>query len=758
MSSAMESPMLHVPAVVLSEDDPLIKFSKQGDSISLRSLLSSMHPNEVRAYVNTADHRGNTPIFHSIISGSASAVHALLSFSASSNHPNTRHDTPLHQACDSGHIEIILLLLAYEANPHLINIHGQRCYEMGSHSRAQKMKLETMIKSAWQDLRREKEIRQVNESHENNSINNRKASVITISDFHSSKTIPSCLQSGWSLPNYFASNDLSRVKNQISQRTTPLLSSALHWTESSRIIERRKWREEFEARESLKQEAKHSLFQQLQQQFDTNSIKQKQIIQRRKTLAAGPHSEGFNRALYERTRDLNELAEKEKRKTQKLLKLKLNRKLELNQLQFKENEKRLNEIRAVMTEYANQNIRYGDDQRVLTRMFNHLCWAINIKEIKQKQEEEEKMEMNENNNNDKSNSGVFLTELIGQESDELPASSMAPSADENDNNSEVDEVKKLFNRVSSHYQDIPIQPNTRKYLSIILTTLNRILPPVKSITPQTAAPANINYPQNFSQRSPMSKTRQSSPEIKDCSNDNENDNIWRVTSWNDLQSPSTQSIDRKISSSASKSRNNAMKSSSSQSYSRSSSNINSPFNSHYNKDSHDNDTANLSAMLTREIHKQIQLKQQKQFSSHQQSMSLMEQEELLIKKLNLIETLFPDLSPSHPLYQLLLETPMNEKNNENELLNFIQSGEFLPNENTLIQMIETLNHGNRENNNDQSKLMTRSTITTNKSLIAAQSLLKSSSPSIFPPLARTISNDSVSLRSTLVSKPAPYYS
>lgn len=338
---------------------------------------------------------------------------------------------------------------------------------------------------------------------------------------------------------------------------------------------------------------------------------------------------------------------------------------------------------------------------------------------------------------------MFLTELIGQESEELPSYDNVAQPQPL---SEEEQRRALFSRVSQRYQLVPVQPNTGAYLSVILTTLSKLLPPPHTIMPHTAQPADISYPADIPQRSPTySHPQNERGSARECK-ESDSDSVWQVTTWNDLQSSSNQSAFRTLEISQSHNR-----------YIRSQSqpvNLCSTRAKHRShgeaRHSQHNDTANLSAMVMHEINHQFRHRQ-------------MQKSAQLEKRQQLIETLFPDLEPSNPLYQLLLHADVNDSStskSDDDLLQFIESGGFLPSERSLTSMMHTLDHihGTMESSNGSSGTSSGSGYQNQLSPVTGRKPSQSQSVSVFlPPLTRPISNDSVALQSTLVSKPAPHY-
>lgn len=80
--------------------------------------------------LNEADNAGNTPLQIAALEGFAKIVQFLLKNKCDVNTRNIDKETPLIDAVENGHVEVIRLLLQYGANPRLGNAKGDEPYEL----------------------------------------------------------------------------------------------------------------------------------------------------------------------------------------------------------------------------------------------------------------------------------------------------------------------------------------------------------------------------------------------------------------------------------------------------------------------------------------------------------------------------------------------------------------------------------------------------------------------------------------------------
>lgn len=80
--------------------------------------------------VNLPDNAGNTPLQIASLEGFASIVEFLLGNGAEVDTRNIDKETPLIDAVENGHLEVVKLLLKFGANPRLSNSRGDEPYEL----------------------------------------------------------------------------------------------------------------------------------------------------------------------------------------------------------------------------------------------------------------------------------------------------------------------------------------------------------------------------------------------------------------------------------------------------------------------------------------------------------------------------------------------------------------------------------------------------------------------------------------------------
>ncbi|KAL9619012.1 MAG: hypothetical protein Q9160_006333 [Pyrenula sp. 1 TL-2023] len=80
--------------------------------------------------LNLPDNAGNTPLQIAALSGFANIVKFLVSKSCEVDTKNIDNDTPLIDAVENGHLDVIKLLLDHGANPRLGNAKGDEPYEL----------------------------------------------------------------------------------------------------------------------------------------------------------------------------------------------------------------------------------------------------------------------------------------------------------------------------------------------------------------------------------------------------------------------------------------------------------------------------------------------------------------------------------------------------------------------------------------------------------------------------------------------------
>ncbi|RAQ50781.1 ankyrin repeat protein [Aspergillus flavus] len=80
--------------------------------------------------LNVADNAGNTPLQIASLEGCAPIVKFLLDSGCEIDTKNIDKDTPLIDAVENGHLDVVKLLLAAGANPRLVNAEGDEPYDL----------------------------------------------------------------------------------------------------------------------------------------------------------------------------------------------------------------------------------------------------------------------------------------------------------------------------------------------------------------------------------------------------------------------------------------------------------------------------------------------------------------------------------------------------------------------------------------------------------------------------------------------------
>ncbi|RVX70568.1 hypothetical protein B0A52_05219 [Exophiala mesophila] len=103
----------------------LSKACNNGDLASAKARFAE-RPEDL----NMADNAGNTPLQIASLMGYENVVKWLLESDAEVNTRNIDKDTPLIDAVENGHVEVVRLLLQHGANPRLGNAKGDEPYEL----------------------------------------------------------------------------------------------------------------------------------------------------------------------------------------------------------------------------------------------------------------------------------------------------------------------------------------------------------------------------------------------------------------------------------------------------------------------------------------------------------------------------------------------------------------------------------------------------------------------------------------------------
>jgi hypothetical protein len=123
----------------------LARACASGDVESVRVRLQE-RPQDL----NLADHAGNTPLQIASLEGITAAVELLIAHGANVNCVNNDKDTPLIDAVENSHLDVVRLLLKAGANPKQCNLHGAEPLELiqpdHKHAQAIKQALEAAIR------------------------------------------------------------------------------------------------------------------------------------------------------------------------------------------------------------------------------------------------------------------------------------------------------------------------------------------------------------------------------------------------------------------------------------------------------------------------------------------------------------------------------------------------------------------------------------------------------------------------------------
>ena len=284
---------------------------------------------------------------------------------------------------------MVLTLLAHDASPHLINCHGQRCYEMVQGGREVKARMEGIIKGIWQDLRKIKETQMDEARGMGGGKGKGRGEGVKAS------------RGSWSE---------ERGVMGLSQRVdTPILTKALQWNEEEKERERA---EERVRTEQLRREAADA--QSLVALLDQRMTQQEAALTERKQRRKGARQGGEEAARLRTTLMAEEAQWKEAERVKREGgKAEEERVAHLyHRMRRVECLGRVHEVRAVMKECETEREK-GKRGRVLRQMKRNTTWMIG-EQIKQDRAEAKRRLSQEGVE------GVFMTELEGQEGEPLP--------------------------------------------------------------------------------------------------------------------------------------------------------------------------------------------------------------------------------------------------------------------------------------------------------------------------------------------------
>ena len=133
MLAALVFASLVIPALALSvlpapdgNHTALHRAAEEGDASAARAIMDAMPEYERRSALDRLDRQGMTPLGYAARLGSVSLVRLFVESGASVDlcDPHGRW-TPLMEACDQQHADVVLYLLEHGANPNAVNHDGR---------------------------------------------------------------------------------------------------------------------------------------------------------------------------------------------------------------------------------------------------------------------------------------------------------------------------------------------------------------------------------------------------------------------------------------------------------------------------------------------------------------------------------------------------------------------------------------------------------------------------------------------------------
>jgi hypothetical protein len=118
---------------MMRDTDKMLRATKKGDcdgSVSIIQEKCGNSETERTLFVNRRDKMGSTVLMDPVWHGNLPMVRMLLSMRADPSCQNTKRDTPLHLACQRGHMAMIRLLITAGASTNVRNAAGKRCWEL----------------------------------------------------------------------------------------------------------------------------------------------------------------------------------------------------------------------------------------------------------------------------------------------------------------------------------------------------------------------------------------------------------------------------------------------------------------------------------------------------------------------------------------------------------------------------------------------------------------------------------------------------
>lgn len=107
--------------------EPMIKACQTGNIPKVTTVVDQTSPEQLRSLLQMRDATGSTVLFHAVWNNRIDCMNVLLENGASVDAQNNNLDTPLHLACEKGHLGAVKLLLRHGADADKTNSQGLTC-------------------------------------------------------------------------------------------------------------------------------------------------------------------------------------------------------------------------------------------------------------------------------------------------------------------------------------------------------------------------------------------------------------------------------------------------------------------------------------------------------------------------------------------------------------------------------------------------------------------------------------------------------
>ena len=509
------SSTLPLPSI-LPDEHPLLRACKRGQTSTVLSLLSPLPSSLLTSLLNTPDASGSTPLFHATQHGHSSTLSLLLSLGANPNHQNTQHNTPLHTACQRGQEGPLLILLSHDASPHLLNCHGQRCYEMTGGGRERRVRMEALVKSVWHDLRKAKEAQLMGggvgggEGEGEGGAGGGRPGTGEAGKKRSttlSLRLPARSHRDW----YQEQHSVEGVKRLLQPATTPLLSSALQWKGGvGREAEAGGVGDEGESGGAGVDEG--SLIRVLDERVKEELEGEGERRRVRGLVRAGGVKGERMRGLLREAR-VTWLAEDRRRREERVQEEERVRRERRGKVDA-EGKQRVWEVRAVMKESGEGEGPKGKRARVLRQVKRGTLWMIEEEERRERKAEAERRARGEG-------AAVFMTELEVEEADPLPSQQGDGGGEEG----QGQRRRRAVEEDPQHFPAVQVKAHTRAYIHRTLTEQFTLIPPPPELQPAEVVPppAKVTQP-------PLRMMRREGGQGN--GEQREREVVWRDVGWN----------------------------------------------------------------------------------------------------------------------------------------------------------------------------------------------------------------------------------